>query len=97
MNAKLADLARRREMLIARSTAHREQLAQACRQLRGSMRFVEPAVGLIQTLKAHPALVMALTAVLVGARRFHWKKLPVQFLMGWRILRPLGAWWSRRR
>lgn len=93
----MAELARRREILIFRSAAEREQLAQAYRQLRRPIRLVKLAVGLARSIKAHPELALGLTAIFVSGRSGKWGKLPLRLWMGWQMLRPLQAWWSRRR
>ena len=95
MSAKLTELARRREILISRSAAQREELAHAYRQLRAPLQILKMMVGLAQTVAAHPELVVGLGAFFIGSGR--WRKLPLQLWMGWQALRPLWAWWSRRQ
>ncbi|MGH7773951.1 MAG: YqjK family protein [Candidatus Binatia bacterium] len=97
MSSKLAELARRRESLISRAAAQRDQLAQSYQPLQRSIRFVSRVVGLMQFFKAHPALVMGVTALIVSARWGKLGKLPQRLWMGWQILQPLQAWWSRKR
>jgi hypothetical protein len=93
MNLKLAELARRREILISRSAAQREELAQAYQDLRRPLQIVKMMVGLAQTLAAHPELAAGLGAFFIGSGR--WRKLPLQLWMGWQALRPLRFLWSK--
>lgn len=97
MNAKLAELARRRESLISQSAGQREQLSQAYQRLLSSIQFVKIALGAIRVIKAHPAAVMGLTALLAGTRWTKFPRLGRWLWMGWTILKPFQAWRSRRR
>ena len=78
MNAKLTELARRRERLIAQSARQREELGQAYGRLSESFGWINLAVGAIETVKAHPAAITGVTALLVGT--------------GWTRLQRLGRW-----
>lgn len=70
-------------------TAERLELARACERLERPLRIVKGALGVIQVLKAHPVLVMGLTALLVSGRWMKADKLPWPLWTLWRILRPL--------
>lgn len=97
MNAKLADLARRRERLIAQSARQREELGRAYRRLVDSLGWINLAVGAIEIVKAHPAAVTGLTALLVGTGRTRFQRLGRWFWLGWMILARLQARHSGRR
>ena len=97
MKAKTEKLARRREVLIARAAGEREQLAQAYQQLQKPIRLAKMVVGTIQTLKAHPAFVMGLAALLVGTRKGKWQRLLGQAWLSWEALRRLQALWFKGR
>ncbi|MBI3000683.1 MAG: hypothetical protein HYY46_19860 [Deltaproteobacteria bacterium] len=83
MNARLAELARHRESLISRSAAQRKELLQNYRELERPVKFVKGLIRVIQTLSAHPAVVIGVTALLLGARR---RKLINPLGLGWRLL-----------
>ena len=89
MKTKTEQLARRREILIARSAAEREQLAEAYQQLQKPIRLAKMVAGAIQTLKAHPAFVMGLAALLVGTRKGKWQRLLGRAWLSWEALRRL--------
>lgn len=91
MNGKSAELAQRRQSLLNQSARQREELGRSYRDVRASLSPLRGLFGLIRTLKAHPALLMGLTALVLGARRGkldHTSKRPG--LGGW-ILRLLQA------
>ncbi len=69
MNGKSAELAQRRQSLLHQSARQREELLQSFRELRASLSPVGGLFALIRTIKAHPALLMGLTALVLGARR----------------------------
>ena len=97
MNAKLTKLARRREQLIAQSFREREKLGQACRRLVESFGWINLAVGAIGAVKAHPAAVTGLTALLVGTGWTRLQRLGRWLWLGWTVLAQLQARRSRRR
>jgi len=97
VNTKLVELARRRESLVSRSAVQREQLAQAYRQMQKPATLINALGGVFRTLKEHPALLTSLTAVFVGARRRGLGKLALALGIAFWALRPLRAWWSKRR
>ena len=97
MKAKTERLARRREVLIARSAGQREQLAESYQQLQKPIRLARMVAGAIQTLKAHPAFVMGLAALLVGTRKGKWQRLLGRAWLSWEALRRLQALWSKGR
>ncbi|OGQ83253.1 MAG: hypothetical protein A3F90_10890 [Deltaproteobacteria bacterium RIFCSPLOWO2_12_FULL_60_19] len=97
MNAKLAGLARRRERLIAQSARQREELGLAYRRLLDSFGWINLAVGAIETVKAHPAAVTGLTALLVGTGWTRFQRLEKWLWLSWTVLTRVQAWRSRRR
>ena len=74
MTTRLEQLARRRESLVSRSAREREELAQACRLFEKPIRAINFGLGLIESIKSHPAAVAGLTALLVSGR---WTRAPV--------------------
>lgn len=97
MNAKLAGLARRRERLIAQSARQREELGQAYRRLLDSFGWINLAVGAIEIVKAHPAAVTGLTALLVGTGWTRFQRLGKWLWLSWTVLTGLQARRSGRR
>jgi len=92
MNGKLAELARRREGLVSQAAAQRAELARSREQLQRPIRVART---LIQTLSAHPALVMALTALLVGGSV---DRMARSLVKGWQIARRIRErWFSRKK
>lgn len=97
MNAKLNKLARRREQLIAQSAGQREELGQACRRLVESFGWINLAVGAIGAIKAHPAAITGVTALLVGTGWTRFQRLGKWLWLGWTVLTQLQARRSGRR
>ena len=97
MNGKSADLAERRQSLINRSAKQREELVQSYRELQASVSPLRAFFGLIKTLKAHPTLVMGLTALMLGARRGKPDNTSRLLGLGRRILRLFRAFRSAPR
>jgi len=97
VNAKSAELARRRERLIAQSARQREELGRAYRRLLDSFGWINLAMGAIETVKAHPAAVTGLTALLVGTGWTRFQRLGKWLWLGWTVLTRLQARRSGRR
>lgn len=93
MTTRLEQLARRRESLVSRSANEREQLAQVCHLFEGLIGAINFGVGLIDSIKRHPAAVAGLTAFLVSGR---WNQAPIWLWIVSKIFCPSGAEKSKK-
>lgn len=91
MNGRSAELAQRRQSLLNQSARQREELARSYRDVRASLSPLRGLFGLIRTLKAHPALLMGLTALVLGARRGKPDNTSKRLGLGGWVLRLLRA------
>lgn len=61
------------------------------------MSLVRGVATLIRTLKARPALVMGLTALMLGVRRDRMRKSSQRLGLAWRVLRLLQSLWPAKQ
>ena len=69
MNEKMYELVERRNKLLARIVAQREELAEISSQLQSPLSLVDKGVTVARFLRFHPALVAGLAAFLLIHRR----------------------------
>ena len=91
MNTRLIALIRRRERLLVRAEAQRDELAGIVQQWRAPLAVVDRTMALGQTLKAHPLLLLIPLAVLVVLRP---SRLIAWAGRGWMIWRFWRSWRS---
>ena len=92
----LIDIARRKERLIARCAAQRENIAVAFRELQKPITIADRALAAARFLLAHPVLVVAIVAAVVGFRRRNLLLvLAARGLAIWRMWRAVAAWAGR--
>lgn len=97
MNLKQVELIRRRERLLMRAEAQRDELAAVARDWRVPLRVIDGGMEVVRTLRAHPLLVVMPVAVLVAARPrrvMRWSGKAWTLWRLWRTFRtsPLGKW-----
>ncbi len=98
MNPRLAELARKREGLIARSAAQREQLRGLVRQLERPLAFADKGLAAAQFVRAHPLAFAgggAVVAYLVSRRLGGLRKLAGMAWGGWKMVSRARSWWSK--
>jgi len=93
MSARLANIVARREALVRKSSAQREQIATESAALQRSLWFVEPAVRGARIVTSRPVLLVAAAAAMLalGPRRLFSRgsRLAVVLLSAWRVGRSL--------
>jgi hypothetical protein len=83
------DVAYKREQLLARCAAQRDDLAMLAEQLSGPLKIVDGAIGGVRYLRNHPLALGALTALLAASRgRGAWTWAQ-RGLLAWRAYRAL--------
>lgn len=95
MNSRLRDLAIRKNRLIVRCAAEREQWAGIYRRLRTPIKIAATLIGAVQVLKARPEIIIAISSLAVKGRGATLGKAVERAIMLVQIYRPLRAWWSR--
>jgi hypothetical protein len=84
--SRIAELAQRRELLVARAQSQREELAYYVRQFHGPVRVVGAVYGLGQTLGRSPLLITGLAALLMKTPWRRLARVPRWAWRGWKIL-----------
>jgi hypothetical protein len=97
MNVRLIELARKREGLVARSAAQREQLSGLVRQLERPLAIADKGMTAARFVRAHPMVFAgggAVAAFLIGRRLGGLHKIAGMLWGGWKILSHTRSWWS---
>jgi YqjK-like protein len=84
---RLAQIHARRERLIARSAAQRDEVALFLAPLRGSLAVADRGIAVAQYVRAHPGLVVIAAAVFVllsPKRAFRWARRAFTIWRGYR-------------
>jgi hypothetical protein len=89
---KLAEIARRKERLIARGESQRAAIGTNLRQLQGPIGVVDRGLAVVRFLRAHPALVGVAVAAVVVLRGRGLLSMASRGLAVWRTWRALSAW-----
>jgi len=89
---KLAEIARRKERLIARTESQRADIGAGFRQLQGPIGVVDRGLEIVSFLRRHPLLVATVIAAVVAFRRRSLVSLAGSALSVWRIWRSVSAW-----
>jgi hypothetical protein len=98
VNTKLSESARRRESLISRAEAQREDLRNILHEMRKPFRLVGAGLALHPILKLTPAVGLGLTAFYLIFRPRRKPKRPQLIgIVGWLFLRLLRALGLGRR
>jgi hypothetical protein len=83
----LAEIRARRERLLARSAAQREELALLARAWRGPLEITGRGVAAVRYVREHPGALVLAAAVLVALspkRAFRWARRAVLLWRGYR-------------
>ena len=88
----LVAIVRRREHLIARCAAQRNAVAGVFRDLERPIAVADRALAVVRFFRAHPLLVLAAVAVVVGLRRRGVLPLAARALTAWRMWRGFSTW-----
>lgn len=90
--ARLIELARRKERLIARAAGQRAEIAAAGRAWRKPFSVIDQGIAVVAYLKAHPlVLALAVAGVAVVGRRSLPRWIGRGFFI-WRAWRAVGTW-----
>ncbi len=90
--ARLIELARRKERLIARAAQQRAGIAVACRMWRKPFSIIDQGIAVVAYLKAHPlVLALAVAGVAAVGRRNLPRWIGRGFFV-WRAWRAVGVW-----
>jgi len=94
MDARLLEIIRRRERLLMRAATQREELAEIARHLHAPAAAIDHVNSAVQTLKAHPVLLVFPLAVLALWRPRRIAAWAGRAWMVWRFWRtsPLVQW-----
>jgi hypothetical protein len=85
----ISDVAYKREQLLARCDAQREDLAALIEQFAGPLKIADGAIAGVRYFRSHPLALGAVTALLAAARgRGLWKWVK-RGLLAWRAYRAL--------
>ena len=85
----IRDVEYKREVLLARCAAQRDDLAMLARQLSGPLKIADGAIAGVRYLRDHPLALGALTALLAASRgRSAWTWAQ-RGLLAWRAYRAL--------
>jgi len=91
IDIRLAELARRKERLVARSESQRGAIASSFDGLRRPLTIAEKGLAVARFMQAHPALVGAGMAVLVAMRGRGLLSIAGRGLAAWRAWKSLSS------
>lgn len=99
MNARLAEIVRKREALVARAAAQRERLVAHSAGLHRLLRIGDAAMDIGRTLRLHPALAaVAVTTLMEGlVRRHRFFLWAGRAFTLWELFQAFREQWTRRR
>lgn len=69
MNARLAEVTRRRAALVAKAAAQREEVGRLTQPWQMPLALADHGIALVRTLRAHPLAIAVGVALLVRMRR----------------------------
>lgn len=90
--ARLVELARRKERLIARTAAQRTIIADAYQRWQKPAGLVDRGLAVVRFLKSHPLLFAIAVAAAAAAGRRKLVRWAGRGWVAWRTVRTLGAW-----
>lgn len=96
MNSRSAQLRRRRQLLLARAAAQRDEVAFVAAQLQHRLRIVNLGFAAGQVLRNHPLLALAGTSLLMrapGGKLISWIS---RVYTGWELFGALRKQWTQR-
>lgn len=97
MSDRLAEIARRKRLLIERCEGDREELAASIGRVRPTLGVGALLLTLGGFLKAYPVLVTGVSALLVSGYGGRLTKSAGQLLRLGQVVRPLWSWWAKNR
>jgi formate dehydrogenase assembly factor FdhD len=99
VNARLAMIVRKREALVARATAQRQELVTHAAGLQRLLQIGNTAMDIGRTLRLHPALTaVAVTTLMEGfARRHRFFLWAGRAFTLWELFRVFREQWARGR
>ena len=94
---RLADIARRRDQLIARAAVERAATAASFRRLKAPLGILDRAMGAAYFVRAHPLLIGTGVAVIVAAVSGKLRMLPalgrgLAAWRAWKMISSLSGW-----
>jgi hypothetical protein len=95
--SNLAEIARRKRLLIERCEGDREELAASIGRVRPALGVGALLLTLGGFLKAYPVLVTGVSALLVSSYGGRLTKSAGQLLSLGQVIRPLWSWWAKSR
>jgi hypothetical protein len=97
MNNRLAEIARRKELLIARCEGDRQEVAVSVGRVRPALSVGALLLTLAGFLKAYPVLVTGVSALLVSGYGGRFTRSAGKLLALGQAIRPLWSWWAKSR
>ena len=97
MSNRLAEIARRKQLLIERCEGDRQELVSSLGRVRPTLGLGALLLTLGGFLKAYPVLVTGVSALLVSGYGGKLTKPAGQLLSLGQAIRPLWSWWAKSR
>lgn len=96
MSVRLEYLRRRRELLVLQAAAQRSEVSYVAIQLKKRLRLVDIGLAMVATLRYHPVLAMASTALLSAPRNklLLWTS---RLFTAWELFSVVRTRWRRRQ
>lgn len=94
MSKKLAELAHRKEALLAQCARERDELGSGLGRLKTPIDLSGVVFGVSKTLKTHPLLAAGISSLLASGYARSLVKLTGESLRLWRLLLPVLRWWK---
>lgn len=89
--SRLNDIQRRREQLVARAAAQRDDMAEMFAQLHTPLQLADKGISFLRFIASHPiipaATLVGVIAVLIATRRFNMMKWIERGFVAWRMYR----------
>jgi hypothetical protein len=97
MSNRLAEIARRKQLLIERCEGDRQEITASLGRVRPALGVGALLLTLGGFLKAYPVLVTGVSALLVSGYGGKLTKSAGQLLSLGQAIRPLWSWWAKSR
>ena len=96
MSNRLAEIARRKQALIARCGEERAELSASYRQIHSPLQLSTALVSISRLLKTYPIVAAGLSSLLVSGYGNKLARSASDWLKLWRLILPVWAWLRRK-
>lgn len=97
MSRRLAELARRKEVLVAQCARERDEVGAGLNRLRVPFDLTGVVFGISKTLKTHPLIAAGVSSLLASGYARKLVKMAGESLKLWRLFLPILRWWKTKR